>query len=132
MNYDTFIPQTLLETKAYEKAVQAFQDTDEQRDFKTFLGSHPDAGDIIPENVTLADEEDSTDKTKETALFDFKTLSKTKDDKNEELGYVETGLCGLYFNSSVWPVYVIMLFIVLIVTGVINHWFAGWALCCCQ
>ncbi|MGM9835697.1 MAG: hypothetical protein ACI30L_02970 [Muribaculaceae bacterium] len=86
----------------------------------------------IVKNVTLADEEDSTDKTKETALFDFKTLSKTKDDKNKELGYVETGLCGLFFNSSVWPVYVIMMFIVLIVTGVINHWFAGWALCCCQ
>lgn len=50
MNYDTFIPQTLLKTKAYDKAVQAFLDTDEQRDFKSFLGSHPDTGDIIPED----------------------------------------------------------------------------------
>ena len=52
MNND-LIPQTLLETKAYEKAVQAFWDDDEQRDFKTFLGTHPDAGDIIPDTDGL-------------------------------------------------------------------------------
>lgn len=84
----------------------------------------------IVKGVNLADEDDITDKEKETALFDFKPLNKPKDenkdnDKNKELGYAETGLFGLFFNSSVWPVYITMLIIVLIVTGVINHWFAG-------
>lgn len=86
----------------------------------------------IVKGVTLSDEDDATDKKKETALFDFKTLTKPKDEKSKKLGYAETGFFRVFFSSSVWPVYVIMLFIVLIVTGVINHWFAGWTLCCCQ
>ena len=84
----------------------------------------------IVKGVTLSDEEDATDKKKETALFDFKTLTKPQDEKNKELGYAETGFFRMFFSSSVWPVYVIMLFIVLIVTGVINHWFASRTLCC--
>lgn len=50
---EQLIPHTLLETPAYTKAVQAFWDEDEQRDFKTFLGLHPDGGDIIPDTDGL-------------------------------------------------------------------------------
>lgn len=84
----------------------------------------------IVKGLTLSDEDTSTIKTREAALFDFRTL--TKDKKNKELCYVKTGLCGLFFNSSVWPVYATMLIIVLIVTGVANHWFAGCSICCCH
>ena len=75
----------------------------------------------IAKAVSLSDEDDKTDKTKETALFDFKTLSKKK--KNNALGYVKTGLLGAFFNSSIWPVYVTMLIVVIVVTGIINNWF---------
>ena len=47
------IPQALLETKTYVKAVSQFWDEEEQRDFKTFLGLHLEQGDIIPDTDGL-------------------------------------------------------------------------------
>lgn len=47
------IPQTLLETKSYEKAVSQFWDEEEQKEFKTFLGLHPAQGDMIPDTDGL-------------------------------------------------------------------------------
>lgn len=70
----------------------------------------------ICKGINLDDEDDSTIRTKVDAIFVFKTLTKKQDDK--KLGYVKTG-CML-FNSSVWPVYIIMLSIVIIVTAIIN------------
>lgn len=63
--------------------------------------------------------------TKEDAIFVFKTLNIKQD--NKRLGYVKTGC--MFFNGSVWPVYVIMLVIVVIITAVTNDWFS---LCCCM
>lgn len=53
-------------------------------------------------------------------LFDFRPLSKDKDDKT--LRYVETG-CQI-FNTSVFPLYLVMALVVLIITGVVNGWFS--------
>lgn len=53
-------------------------------------------------------------------LFDFRPLSKDKDDKT--LRYVETG-CQ-FFNTSVFPLYLVMALVVLIITGVVNGWFS--------
>lgn len=47
------IPQVLAETAAYTKAVNAFWSEEEQRDFKTYLGTNADKGDIIPETDGL-------------------------------------------------------------------------------
>ena len=77
----------------------------------------------ICKGIDLVDEGDSTVSTKEDAIFVFKTL--TKENDNKELGYVKTG-CML-FNSSVWPVYAMMLLIVMIVTAIVNGWLP---LCC--
>ena len=53
MENTRLIPQALLETKAYEKAVSQFWNEEEQREFKTFLGLHPEQGDIIPDTDGL-------------------------------------------------------------------------------
>ncbi|MCI6100448.1 MAG: type II toxin-antitoxin system RelE/ParE family toxin [Selenomonas sp.] len=53
MQNTKMIPQALLETKTYVKAVSQFWDEEEQRDFKTFLGLHPEQGDIIPDTDGL-------------------------------------------------------------------------------
>ena len=53
-------------------------------------------------------------------LFDFRPLKKDKDDKT--LRYVETG-CQ-FFNTSVFPLYLVMALVVLIITGVVNGWFS--------
>ena len=79
----------------------------------------------ILKNVNLWDEDDSIVKTKEDAIFVFKTLNKNADVKN--LGYVKTG-CML-FNKSVWPIYVFMLVIVVLFTVIINGWLP---MCCCN
>ena len=47
------IPHTLLETKAYERAVMEFWSEEEQREFKTFLGLNAEKGDIIPDTDGL-------------------------------------------------------------------------------
>lgn len=54
------------------------------------------------------------------SLFDFRPLKKDKDDKT--LRYVETG-CQ-FFNTSVFPLYLVMALVVLIITGVVNGWFS--------
>ena len=72
----------------------------------------------ILKGVNLCDEEDSTIKTKEDAIFVFKTLNKNADAM--KLGYVKTGC--MFFNKSVWPVYVFMLVIVALITAITNDW----------
>lgn len=47
------IPHTLLETRAYERAVEEFWSEEEQREFKTFLGLNAEKGDIIPDTDGL-------------------------------------------------------------------------------
>ena len=74
----------------------------------------------ICKGIYLDDEEASTLRTKEDAIFVFKTLA--KEQNNKKLGYVKTG-CML-FNSSVWPVYIIMISIVMLVTAITNGWFS--------
>ena len=72
----------------------------------------------ICKSVILDDEDPSIPKTIEDALFVFKTLQKEYD--NKKLGYVRTG-CML-FNKSIWPVYVMLLVAVLLITGIVNDW----------
>lgn len=72
----------------------------------------------ILKNIELCDEDDSTIKTKEDAIFVFKTLSKNAEVK--KLGYVKTG-CML-FNKSVWPTYVFMFVIIVFITIITNGW----------
>ena len=79
----------------------------------------------ILKGVNLWDEDESTIKTNEDAIFVFKTLNKTADIKN--LGYVKTG-CML-FNKSVWPIYVFMLVVVVLITVITNGWLS---ICCCN
>ena len=81
----------------------------------------------ICKGINLDDEPASSVQTKEDAIFVFKTLD--KDQNNKKLSYVKTG-CML-FNRSVWPIYVIMLVIVLLVTIISNDWFS-FSLCCCN
>lgn len=81
----------------------------------------------ICKGINLDDEDSSTIKTIEESIFVFKTLN--KEDKNTRLGYVKTG-CML-FNRSVWPVYITMLAIVILVTAITNDWFS-FSLCCCN
>ena len=73
----------------------------------------------IVRGITLSDEVSSVRETRDEAVFVFKTLNKKVE--NNDLGYVKTG-CML-FNKSVWPVYVLLLIIVLLITGIVNDWF---------
>lgn len=50
------------------------------------------------------------------ALYNFKPLKKEKD--NEELGFVKT--TGQWWTKSVWPFYLTMMIIIIVVTLVIN------------
>lgn len=79
----------------------------------------------ICKDVALDDEDASIPKTKEDALFVFKTLQKKQD--NNGLGYVKTGC--MFLNCTVWPVYVIMFVIVILVTVISNGCFTS---CCCN
>lgn len=81
----------------------------------------------ICKGINLDDESASSVQTKEDAIFVFKTLD--KDQNNKKLSYVKTG-CML-FNRSVWPVYITMLAIVILVTAITNDWFS-FSLCCCN
>ena len=42
------IPQVIVETQPYQRAVQRVWDSSTQMEFKTFIGLNPEAGDIIP------------------------------------------------------------------------------------
>lgn len=53
------------------------------------------------------------------ALYDFSPLPKKQRDEN--LKYVKTD-CQM-LNSSVYPLYLVMCLVVIIVTGMINEWF---------
>lgn len=79
----------------------------------------------ICKGINLDDELNSSVQTVEDAVFVFKTLD--KDQNNKRLGYVKTGC--MFFNRSVWPVYTVMLAIVILVTAITNRWFP---LCCCN
>ena len=72
----------------------------------------------IVKGVSLSDEVSSSINTREDAVFIFKTLNKNAD--NQTLGYVKTGC--MFFNKSVWPVYVMLLATVLLITGIVNDW----------
>ena len=73
----------------------------------------------IVKGVSLSDEVSSSINTREDAVFIFKTLNKQAD--NQTLGYVKTGC--MFFNKSVWPVYVMLLVTVLLITGIVNDWY---------
>ena len=83
----------------------------------------------ICKGINLDDENCSITKTIDDAIFVFKTLNKKDTDTEKRLGYVKTGC--MFFNRSVWPIYVIMLVIVLLVTIITNDWFS-FSLCCCN
>ena len=70
----------------------------------------------IVKGVYLFDEGASSVKTREDAIFVFKPLEKEADSYG--LGYVKTGC--MWFNQSIWPVYVVLLVIVLIITAIVN------------
>ena len=72
----------------------------------------------IVKAVSLSDEVSSSINTREEAIFIFKMLNKNTD--NQTLGYVKTGC--MFFNNSVWPVYVMLLVTVLLITGLVNDW----------
>ena len=48
MNIEFIVPQVLIETNAYRKAVNDIWDEDEQIEFKNYIGSNPYAGAVIP------------------------------------------------------------------------------------
>lgn len=48
MNIEFIVPQVLIETNAYRKAVNDIWDEDEQTEFKNYIGSNPYAGVVIP------------------------------------------------------------------------------------
>lgn len=42
------IPQVIVETQPYQRAVEKIWDEETQIEFKTFIGLNPEAGDMIP------------------------------------------------------------------------------------
>lgn len=42
------IPQVIVETQPYQRAVQRIWDSSTQVEFKNFIGLNPEAGDVIP------------------------------------------------------------------------------------
>lgn len=81
----------------------------------------------ILKGIDLSDEDESTIKTRENAVFVFRTLHKNDDVK--KLGYVKTG-CML-FNRSVWPIYVFLFVIVVLITAITNDWLP-FSICFCN
>ena len=45
---EEFIPQVVVETLPYQRAVEKIWDIDTQIEFKNFIGTNPEAGDMIP------------------------------------------------------------------------------------